>query len=327
MAELKYTAETQALLAKDLKPFSGFDLKHTKDTLEDMLNHIGRNGIFCEYTKHDIEHVDAMLDLLDIIIPENVQKNVLTPADWLMIVLSIYFHDLGMLITQYEYDQRDEDDSFKEYCRNIDQKQYSEYSGEEREKKIYETYVREHHGDRIFNWLSNIEDGRDSENPVHKLLYDIFHSLNCEKFIENLAYVCRSHTEEFKIDDINFDPKMEYAQNNRSHANLLYCAAILRTADLLNVNSSRTPETDFILISPKDAYSRREWIAQRSITCISVRVETNEDGCNDQDIEQHCFAIRGKFTDDDAYSHFMKYLDYAEKELKHTREFDSKVGL
>lgn len=320
MAELKYTAEKQALLAKDLKPFSGFDLKHTKDTLEDMLNHISRNGMFCEYTKHDIDHVDAMLELLDIIIPEKVQKEVLTPVDWLLIVLSIYFHDLGMLITQYEYDKRDEDASFIEYCRNIDQKQYNQYTGENREKKIYETYVREYHGERIYHWLMNFGEGHDSSNPVHKLLYDIFHSLNCEKFIENLAFICRSHTEELGIDERNLDPYMQYGQGNRLTANLLYCAAILRTADLLNVNTSRTPETDFILISPKDAYSKREWIAQKSITCIAVRKERNEDGHIDSNLEEHCFTVRGCFTDDDAYSHFMAYLDYAEKELRRTRE-------
>ena len=42
--------------------------------------------MFSEYTKHDISHVDGMLNLLDFIIPDKVQE-VMTPTDWMMIVV------------------------------------------------------------------------------------------------------------------------------------------------------------------------------------------------------------------------------------------------
>ena len=69
------------------------NLQHIKDTLAKILNHIGDNGMFAEYTMHDISHVNGMLSLLDKIIPDTT-KYAMTPADWLMTVLAIYFHDL-----------------------------------------------------------------------------------------------------------------------------------------------------------------------------------------------------------------------------------------
>lgn len=72
-----------------------------------MLAHIGDGGLFDEYTKHDISHIDKMLESLDFIIPESTQK-IMTGADWMLIVISTYFHDLGMLVTRNEYENRNE---------------------------------------------------------------------------------------------------------------------------------------------------------------------------------------------------------------------------
>ena len=107
-------AEIQAKKALKLKIFSGFDLDNAKDKLTKLLSHVGSNEMFSEYTKHDISHVDGMLNLLDFIIPDKAQA-VMTPTDWMMIVLSFYFHDLGMLITRSEFDDRDKDYRFKMY--------------------------------------------------------------------------------------------------------------------------------------------------------------------------------------------------------------------
>src|SRR5687768_18357316 len=61
--------------------------------------------MFREYTLHDANHIDAMLALVDKLIPPDTAKKMKT-ADWLMIVLSCYFHDLGMLVTKKEFENR-----------------------------------------------------------------------------------------------------------------------------------------------------------------------------------------------------------------------------
>ena len=92
-------------LAGKKSAFSGLKLLHVKRHLQILLSLIGRNGVFDEYTLHDISHIDAMLRSLDWIIPDGT-KAVMTAADWLISVLGVYFHDLGMLVTREEFDQR-----------------------------------------------------------------------------------------------------------------------------------------------------------------------------------------------------------------------------
>lgn len=47
--------------AEELPAFSGLKLIQIKRQLAEVLGLIGRNGVFDEYTKHDISHVDEML--------------------------------------------------------------------------------------------------------------------------------------------------------------------------------------------------------------------------------------------------------------------------
>lgn len=272
--------------------------------------------MFSEYTKHDISHVDGMLALLDDIIVEKARAT-MTPTDWLMLVLGIYFHDMGMIITKDEFDNRKENENFQEYLDSIDKKYYESLKKENQEKAIYQDYVRAYHGDRVYNWIMNVGDSPASESPIDKILYDILHTLGSQ-FRKDLARLCRSHQE--KLDEVfkDEDADVRYAQDKRSKANLIYCAAVLRTADLLHVNSERTPDIDFLLISPKNAYSRREWVKQKAVTCIKPREERDKDGAVDPTKEKHYFEVRAEFSDDEAYSHFNRYLDDAEKQLIET---------
>src|ERR1700722_13044936 len=106
--ELKSLAEKEARKAEELEAFSGLNLLHVKRAVAELLAMIGGQGIFDEYTKHDISHIDSMLDLLEsLILPTSTAKK-MSSADWLMTVLAIYFHDLGMLVTKAEYRRRAE---------------------------------------------------------------------------------------------------------------------------------------------------------------------------------------------------------------------------
>lgn len=66
---LKSNAEKKAIKALRSTYCEGLDLKTVKENVARTLNHIGDNGMFAEYTMHDISHVDGVLGLLDKIIP------------------------------------------------------------------------------------------------------------------------------------------------------------------------------------------------------------------------------------------------------------------
>ena len=69
MEALNTNAERQALRACELEAFKAIKLDALKDKVAQLLAHIGDGGIFDQYTKHDITHVNKMLESLDNIIP------------------------------------------------------------------------------------------------------------------------------------------------------------------------------------------------------------------------------------------------------------------
>jgi len=107
MDSLKLDAEIQAERALSLPAFDRVNLLGIRRQLVVLLSLIGRDGIFDEYTRHDISHIDSLLESLNWIVPDKSKKK-MTPADWLMAVLAIYFHDLGMLVTKNEFETRNE---------------------------------------------------------------------------------------------------------------------------------------------------------------------------------------------------------------------------
>lgn len=308
---LKSKAEQQALNACELEIFRGFNLADTKRLLAEMLEHIGNNGMFSEYTKHNISHVDGMLVLLDFIIPESVQQ-VLTPTDWMMIVLSIYFHDLGMLITNSEFEERENNHEFKKYTSQNEHK-YNGLEDGKRQRILFQDFVRDNHGKRIESILKNIAEKKSVETPIHKLLYNALVNVDSE-FLKDLGMICKSHSEPLKNLPNQLTNK-PYAQPKESEVNLLYAAAILRTADLMHITSERTPNTDFVIINPQNAYSKREWVKQRSVKQVRAKQEIGKEGKVDRTIQPHLFEVVGTFLDEDAYSHFMDYLAMAEQEI------------
>lgn len=117
MDEFVNYAEIQAEKAENLSFCRGIKLLHIRDRVETMLGFIGKGGIFEEYTVHNIAHIDEMLKIVEWLIPD-VTKEKMTSAEWLMLTLAIYFHDLGMVVTKDEFESRNET-AFKILRKNI----------------------------------------------------------------------------------------------------------------------------------------------------------------------------------------------------------------
>jgi molecular chaperone HtpG len=84
--QLPFLAEQNASATERFPCFSGLNLLHIRREVQKLLGLIGGNGIFDEYTRHDISHIDAMLkQLTELIIPASTQC-LMTPTDWLLIV-------------------------------------------------------------------------------------------------------------------------------------------------------------------------------------------------------------------------------------------------
>ena len=310
---LETEAEKRAQKAEDLPAFSGIKLLHIKRQVGELLGLIGRNGIFDEYTKHDISHIDDMLKILEWLIPEDT-KDIMSPADWLITVLAIYFHDLGMLVTREEYEQRNSSD-FIEYRDKVlfaddfgadYRAKVKQLPPDDAERFLYQDFVRGNHAERIRNWImgrapDHLGITPDSMSEVNDLL-----STLDDQFRHDLALVCESH----HLDDLNnfqkYKVSQPYGNSDKETANLQYVAVLLRTADLLHITRDRTPAIAFRIINPTDPLSQKEWVKQMAVKRVRSKIGSNRDT-----IEVHAY-----FTQENGFFGLTSYLSYAQKQIE-----------
>src|SRR4051794_20167030 len=147
-------AERLAAEASNLPEFVWVNLPHIRSNVIELLSLIRTSGLFEEYTLHDFSHCEAMLNSLSWLVTAKAKDN-LSPVDWLMLVLGIYFHDLGLLISHDEFSRRD-DSGFIKYSeerkRLLEQsREYSSWMSRlghyDLELFLYQEFVRHNHAE------------------------------------------------------------------------------------------------------------------------------------------------------------------------------------
>lgn len=316
-------AEEKATLAEGLPAFGSLKLIHVKRAVADLLALIGRDGIFDEYTVHNINHIDAMLRSLDWIIPEKT-KELMTPAEWLLIVLSVYFHDLGMLVTKKEFDNR-YSSSFIEYRDKVlfDGDAGVDYKHKvlqlpevDSERFLYQEFVREKHAERIRAWvIGRAVDHLGVTPDVVREVNGLLDTLG-PQFRRDLALVCESH----HLNDLNdfkkYKVSQPYGNSDAETANVQYAAILLRTADLLHITSDRTPSAVFRVINPSDPVSQREWAKQAAVTRVRPKVALDEEGNPNPDLPKDTIEVHAYFQDENGFFGLTSYLSYADEQLR-----------
>ncbi|HEV2882014.1 MAG TPA: ATP-binding protein [Pyrinomonadaceae bacterium] len=325
---LKTDAEKLAARAEELPAFSGIKLLNVKRNLAHILELIGRELIFSEYTRHDISHIDRMLMMLDWLIPAST-KPVMTPADWLMLVLSIYFHDLGMLVTKQEYDLRNKS-GFPEYRDNYlfagehgedYRAKVGKMNPESAERFLYQEFVRHKHAERIKAWIMGISReqlgiSNAAVTEVDGLLAPLDFS-----FRQDLAAVCESHHLEDLDDFKKYSVRQPYGNSDAETANLQYAAALMRTTDLLHITKDRTPSVSFRLINPTDPISQEEWAKQMVVTNVRPQVAYDAEGILDENAPRDTIEVHARFTQQDGFFALTSYLAYAEEQIRKTYDW------
>lgn len=328
MSTIKCQLEEKAQEAEKFISFSGIKLLHIKNSIEQILSLIGRNNIFEEYTKHDITHIDEMLRIAEWLIPEETKKS-MTILECLMLVLSIYFHDLGMLVTNKEYENRN-NLQFEEYKKKIENNEFGcEYKekvyslGENSEKFMYQEFVRSKHAERIENWINgnnHLEYGQANEiiEEIDKILYNLD-----SMFRVDLAMLCKSHHLDDLDDFEKYKTDSRYGNSEEEKVNLHYIAIVLRTADLLHITNDRTPTIQYNLVNPSDPISIIEWQKQMAVRSVNPKIKVNNEGFIDKKLDMDTVEITAYFDGADqaeAFFGLSAYLIYARKEIE--RSYD-----
>lgn len=319
--------EKKAEEAEKLRTFSGVKLLHIKRQVAELLNHIGKMEIFSEYTKHDISHVDEMLRLAEWIIPEKTKAS-MTPAEWMMLVLAIYFHDMGMIVTKQEFENRDKTD-FVEYRKKV----YEGREGQEYKKKVlkldnpdrflYQEFVRSNHAKRINLWLSGEDEAKLGwTEGIATEIKDLMKNVD-SLFMQDLAVICESHHLDNLYDYDIYDTNKYYESSEEGKVNLQYIAVILRTVDLLHITMDRTPATEFRVFCPTDPISIIEWQKQKAIRAIKPLEMRDADGNIDKNLQSDTIYITAYFEEAnqaEAFFALMDYIRFARTELKNSYE-------
>lgn len=326
MCELKTNAEKQALKATELPAFEKVALQGLKKEVAEMLNMIGRtNEIFSTYTKHDISHINAMLRHLDWLIPPSTQKE-MTPADWLLITLSIYFHDLGMLVTADEFETRMENEAFKSFLERLKTDPKSQdYIGRaqkmspaEQDRFFFQEFIRDNHASRIKEWIT----GRHSRHwgapvkPITEAIAELMKPFPA-RFRENLATVCESHHSENLNKRELYPLSQRYGNEPLEIANVQFAALILRTVDLIHVTKDRTPSIMFKTIKLSDPKGVDEWDKQKDT--FAVRHAGRAFSPDDQ--STHVITVSADFTEERPFFALTEYLAWADTEVRQTKRW------
>jgi molecular chaperone HtpG len=321
-------AEKEAEKAESLPAFSGVKLLHIKRQVAELLNLIGRDGIFDEYTRHDISHVNEMLNSLDWIIPDSTKKK-MSSADWLMIVLGIYFHDLGMLVTKTEYAARNES-GFPTFKAEVlfagpegpdYQAKVNSLGPEAAERFFYQEFVRHKHAERIRAWIVGqpkilLGVTPEAMAEVTKLLEPLG-----SLFKRDLGVVCESHHLNDLDDEKKYKSRQPYRNSDAETVNLQYCAVLLRSADLLHITSDRTPSIAFRTINPTDPLSQQEWAKQMAVTRVRPKLGINDEGLSDEKAPKDTIEVHAYFTQEDGFFGLTSYLIYTSGQLKKSCEW------
>lgn len=313
--------EKQAENAECLSFCSGIKVLHIRRCVEEMLGYIGKGGIFEEYTLHSIKHIDEMFKIVEWLIPDETKER-MTYAEWLMLTLAIYFHDLGMVVTKDEFAKRNRS-SFNEYKKRVITEnatsEYGDYVNKQDDHFLYQEFVRENHAKRVRLWIEGNEEVDFGDSiTVREEIRALLEKLDV-MFRKDLALICESHHED-DIDDFSkYKTSVSYGNGEHEKVNLNYVAIILRIADLLHITRDRTPSISRKMINVSNPVSVIEWEKQSAVRAVQAKAPRNEEGHVDKNIEKDTIEITAYFDGADtaeAYFGLSAYLQYAQKELE-----------
>jgi molecular chaperone HtpG len=221
-----------------------------------------------EYTLHDQEHLFKVLSLMEKLIPEDLLDNLNIP-ELILLILSAFFHDLGMAPSQTDLDiwqgKFNRDDASPE--------QTEKYKKFERFKSSYSL-------NNVSN-KTNTEQDKNNDLLDSMILVDFIrvnHASNIRSVIASeypkeikykttdlrgpLIKICESHylpTKNLLTLDSSFPC------GNGEYVCLPFIAAILRLADILDFDTDRTPEVLYNAINVTHPISIEEWKKHLSI--------------------------------------------------------------
>ncbi|MES2702437.1 MAG: hypothetical protein V4649_07355 [Bacteroidota bacterium] len=200
---------------------------------------------FPKYTLHNSQHQYNILKIIGDVLGTSIKK--LTKLECAILILSAVFHDIGMVFNESQLELIAEEEHFKEFLNNnLKAKIKFSEKGNILSGDIAEWYCRWVHAKRVWLFLDELDKNKwrsiSIKNP--------------------LGHVCESHNSDVTVlsDDLIFET------NYLNSADLKFCAILLRIADILDFDNSRSPKSVYEFLNLENPKSQGEQISKEEWT-------------------------------------------------------------
>lgn len=196
---------------------------------------------FPTYTLHNGQHQLNILNLYEKLLGTKIDN--LTDLETAILILSAFYHDIGMVFNNLENEDLKEEQYFSDFLAANDLAKLSIAEDKCISPITAEWYCRWSHAKRVWKYLDTIND---------KLFWE---GNNIRK---ELAEVCLSHNEKTEYIKDNY-----ISSNSWNKSDLKFCAIILRLADILDFDDTRTPRSIYDFLNLDDPNNKNEQLSQR----------------------------------------------------------------
>ncbi|WBP94792.1 ATP-binding protein [Mycolicibacterium neoaurum] len=278
--EAKGTPDTVAK-AKNLVKYAAGMLELTRDT-------------FPTYTLHNHTHSENIIRIMEDLLGERASN--LTAAEAAFLILSAYFHDIGMVFTEEEKVRIVREGSFDTYLREHPEHYLTFRESDELSDTIAEGYCRWRHADRVHDFLGNAIVDQE---------WFKWGNISIRNY---LGKVCQSHgysAEELKSEDLSSNFLL-------GECDLRFCAVILRLADILDFDNSRSPDGIYRMLrigiraDSRTQESDIEW--RKHLSSDGFKFATSRDGA--RSLQLQCGPDHPAVEND-----LRSFVDVIDKEL------------
>jgi hypothetical protein len=202
---------------------------------------------FPTYTLHNRQHIYNVIKIMGQLMGDRIGD--LRGLEAIILVLSAAYHDYGMIYSENERERISTYESFNlEFLvQNPGAKLLFEQNDKIVSEELAEWYCRWAHAVRVWPKLEQME---------HKFGNLLWEGMPIR---ENLGHVCESHNEpaeRIRIDDRRF--KSEFW----GICDLKFCALLLRLADILDFDNSRSPQSVYDYLDLGNPENRSEKISR-----------------------------------------------------------------
>lgn len=227
------TTKIWGIFSKKSNLISQSRIEEILDKTIPLLKEIKRT--FPTYTNHDAEHSLKILKLVEMLLGDNIDK--LSESELAVILLSAYWHDLGMMC----HDKKEV----------LDEKWFDK-KDEELTDDMVSNYLRINHHLRLEKYLFETDYILDNKNK--SLLIQ-------NNDVVDIAYnISMSHN--YHTKDLEQFTKFS---SNGSNDDFVFCSILLRLADIMDFDYERTPISSFKFLglnNPRnnsEVISKSEW--------------------------------------------------------------------